>query len=111
MVANLNAHSNPKIRAEVKKSLLSYISQYIPTTERIFASDDRGEAATVMRMVCTGIPDGIRWRERRSYILPEGWRVTEDGNVALWGTVRGKPLHVDRLLNLGTWGDYQIEKV
>jgi pre-rRNA-processing protein TSR1 len=111
VVANLNAHSNLKIRAEVKKSLLSYICQYLPATERVFAADERGEAATVMRMVCSGIPDGIRWREQRSYILPEGWRLDEDGNVVFWGTVRGEPLQVDRLLNLGTWGDFQIEKV
>jgi pre-rRNA-processing protein TSR1 len=112
IVANLMAHSNPKTRTEVKKSLLSYIQQYIPTVERVFAADEHGEASSVLRTVCNGIPNGIRWREQRSYILPEGWRWDEEEEkVVFWGTVRGKPLHVDRLLNLGSCGDFQIEKV
>ena len=112
IVANLTFHSNSKTRAEVKKSLLTYIQQYIPTVERVFAADDRGEASTVMRMLCTGIPVGIRWREQRSYLLTEGWRWDEDeGKVVCWGTIRGKPLQVDRLIHLPSWGDFQIEKV
>jgi pre-rRNA-processing protein TSR1 len=110
LVANLTAHDNPKTRAEVKKSLLSYIRQYIPTVERVYAADEGAEAATVMRIVCTGIPNGIRWREQRSYVLPEGWRV-EDGMVSFSGMVRGRPLQVDRLMHLPSYGDFQIEKV
>jgi len=94
----------------VKKSLLSYIRQYIPTVERVYAADESAEAATVMRIVCTTIPSGIRWREQRTYILPESWR-EEDGQVVFWGTVRGRPLHVDRLVHLPSYGDFQIEKV
>jgi len=62
--------------------------------------------------VCTGIPVGIRWREQRSYLLPDGWRWDEDeGKVVCWGTVRGKPLQVDRLIHLPSYGDFQIDKV
>jgi pre-rRNA-processing protein TSR1 len=112
IVANLTDHTHPKTRTEVKKSLLTYIQQYIPTTERVFAADERGDAAVVMRLVCTGIPHGIRWREQRSYILPEGWRWDEDeGKVVFWGTIRGQSLQVDRLLDLGSWGEFQIDKV
>jgi len=112
IVANLTFHTNPKTRAEVKKSLLTYIQQYIPTVERVFAADDRGEASTVMRMVCTGIPVGIRWREQRSYLLPEDWRWDEEeGKVVCCGTIRGKPLQVDRLIHLPSYGDLQIDKV
>ena len=103
---------NPKIRNEVKKSLLSYLRQYVPTADRVFASDDRNEASTVMRMVCTSIPNGIRWREQRSYILPEAWQWEEGSrNVVFWGTIRGKPLQADRLIHLPTYGDFQIEKI
>jgi pre-rRNA-processing protein TSR1 len=78
----------------------------------VFAADERGEASTVMRMVCAGIPVGIRWREQRSYLLPEGWRWDEDeGKVVFWGTIRGKPLQVDRLIHLPSYGDFQIDKV
>ena len=101
LVANLSVHSSAKIQAQVKKSLLTYIQQYIPTADRVFAADDPAEASTVMRMVCTNIPSGIRWREQRSYLLPEGWRWDdEEGVVVFWGTIRGKPLQVDRLIHL-----------
>lgn len=112
IVANVTAQHNPKTRTEVKKSLLTYVRQFIPTVDRVFAADDRGEASTVMRMLCTGVPTGIRWREQRSYILPEGWRWDEnEGVVVLYGTIRGKPLQADRLVHLPAYGDYQIDKV
>ena len=112
IVTNLSAHSNPKTRAEVKKSLLAYICQYIPTVERVYAADDRTEASTVMRILCTSIPKGIRWREQRSYILSEGWRWDEEEDkIVFIGTIRGKPLQVNRLIHLANWGDFQIEKV
>jgi len=112
VVANLSAHSNVKLRSGVKKSLLTYIQQYVPNAEKVLASDDRGEAATIMRQICSGVPQGIRWREQRSYLLPEGWRWDETENaVVFWGTIRGMPLHVDCLINLPPYGDFQIEKV
>lgn len=112
LVANLRDHQNVKTRAEVKKSLLTYIQQYIPTVERVFAADDDGEASTVIRILCNGIPNGIRWREQRSYLLPEGWRWDDDEKaVVFWGTLRGKPLQVDRLIHLPSYGDFQIAKV
>ena len=112
IVANLSFHTNPKTRSEVRKSLLAYIQQYIPITEKVYAADDRGEASTIMRIVCTTIPSGIRWRDQRSYILSEGWRWDEDEQkVVFWGTIRGRPLDVDRLVHLPSYGDFQIEKV
>jgi len=111
LIANLKDHSNAKTRAEVKKSLLTYIQQYIPTAERVFAADDDAEASTVIRILCTGVPNGIRWREQRSYVLPEGWRWDDNEKaVVCWGTIRGKPLQVDRLIHLPSYGDFQIAK-
>jgi len=112
VVANLSAHSNVKVRSDVKKSLLTYIQQYVPNAEKVLASDDRAEATTIIRQICIGVPPGIRWREQRSYLLPEGWRWDETENaVVFWGTIRGMPLQVDRLINLPSYGDFQIEKV
>ena len=112
IVGNIMEHENIKSRTQVKKSLLSYICQYIPMMERVFASDDPSEASTVMRILCTGIPTGIRWREQRSYLLPEEWKWDEgEQRVVVSGTIRGKPLQVDRLVHLPSWGDFQIEKV
>ena len=112
VVANLSAHSNVKVRSDVKKSLLTYIQQYVPNAEKVLASDDRAEATAIIRQICSGVPPGIRWREQRSYLLPEGWRWDETENaVVFWGTIRGMPLQVDRLINLPSYGDFQIEKV
>jgi hypothetical protein len=112
VTANISAHSDVKVRSDVKRSLLTYIQQYLPNADKILASDDRAEAASIIRMICTGVPSGIRWREQRSYILPEAWRWDESENaVVLSGTIRGTPLHVDRLIHLPSYGDFQIEKV
>jgi len=112
VVHNLKDIDNLKTRTEVRKSLLTYLQQYIPTVERIYASDDPNEAATVMRILCTGMPTGVRHRDQRSYIVPEGFNYdTTEGQYYFWGTVRGKPLHADRIIHLPPYGDFQIHKV
>jgi pre-rRNA-processing protein TSR1 len=112
VVGNITEHDHVKTRTQIKKSLLSYITQYIPTIERVFASDDPSEASVVMRILCTGIPTGIRWREQRSYVFPEDWRWDDkEKMVVVSGTIRGKPLQVDRLIHIPSCGDFQIDKV
>lgn len=75
----------------------------------------------MMRSLCTSIPKGIRWREERSWMVVEDVKwpsgkasMTEDeakGEVVLTGVVRGKGLKADRLVEVGDWGTYQIEKI
>lgn len=110
-----------KKRPQILASLKSYISHFLPATEKVNSLDARQECLNVVRSICTSIPKGIRWREDRSWIMVEETRwsggkaaVTEDdatGEVVLTGVVRGKGLKADRLLQVADWGSYQIDKI
>ncbi|OSS50316.1 hypothetical protein B5807_05118 [Epicoccum nigrum] len=109
-----------KRRPQVVGSLKSYITHWLPTTERVYSLDNRQEASNLVRSICTTHTKGIRWRDQRSYMFIEdiAWpggksAVNEDGTgeVVLTGVVRGLGLKADRLLQIGDWGDFQIEKI
>jgi pre-rRNA-processing protein TSR1 len=109
-----------KRRPQVIGSLKSYISHWLPSTEKVFSLDSRQDASNLVRSVCTTTTKGVRWREQRSYMFIEDitWAsgksaVTEEGTgeVVLTGVVRGQGLKADRLVQVGDWGDFQVEKI
>jgi pre-rRNA-processing protein TSR1 len=109
-----------KRRPQVVASLKSYISHWLPTTERVYSLDSRQEGSNLVRSLCTTTTKGVKWREQRSYMFIEdiAWQggksaVNEDGTgeVVLTGVVRGLGMKADRLVQVGDWGDFQIEKI
>ncbi|KAJ4325038.1 ribosome biogenesis protein tsr1 [Neodidymelliopsis sp. IMI 364377] len=109
-----------KRRPQVVGSLKSYISHYLPTTERVYSLDNRQESSNLVRSICTITTKGVRWRDQRSYMFIEdiAWpggksAVSEDGTgeVVLTGVVRGLGLKADRLVQVGDWGDFQVDKI
>lgn len=112
VVQYLDTVEPAKRRPDVKKSLLSFITHFFPTTEKVHSLDTVQEAQNVIRSLCTQNPRGIRWRDARSYLLAEEVRWDEkEGSVVVAGTVRGKGLKADRLVHIPGHGDYQIEKI
>jgi pre-rRNA-processing protein TSR1 len=113
VVQGLEKVEPPKRRPQVLSSLKSYVAHFHPDQEKIHNLDSRQECANLMRSLCMLTPKGVRWREDRSWMLVDGvqWPEIEGGNVVVTGTVRGKGLKADRLVQLGDWGEYQIEKV
>jgi pre-rRNA-processing protein TSR1 len=93
--------------------LKSYINHFHPEQEKVHNLDSRQECANLMRSLCTTTPKGVRWREDRSWMFVEDvqWPSEESGNVILTGVVRGKGLKADRLVQVGDWGDFQVEKI
>lgn len=120
-VQGLDEVEPPKKRAGVMASLKSYITHFLPNTEKVNSLDSRQECLNVVRTLCVTTPKGVRWRETRSWMLvedvrwPSGKTATngnEDvGEVVLTGVIRGKGLKADRLLQVGDWGDFRISKV
>jgi pre-rRNA-processing protein TSR1 len=109
-----------KRRPQVVGSLKSYISHWLPTTERVYSLDNRQESSNLVRSICTITTKGVRWRDQRSYMFIEdiAWpggksAVNEDGTgeVVLTGVVRGLGLKADRLVQVGDWGDFQVDKI
>lgn len=112
-VQGLDAIEPVKRRMQVAASLKSYINHFHPEQEKVHNLDSRQECANLMRSLCTTTPKGVRWREDRSWMLVEEvhWPLEETGNVILTGVVRGKNLKADRLVQVGDWGNFQVEKI
>ncbi|PSN69128.1 DUF663-domain-containing protein [Corynespora cassiicola Philippines] len=120
VVQNLDTVEPAKRRPQVVSSLKSYITHFLPSTERVFSLDSRQEASNLVRSLCTTTTKGIHWRDQRSYMFIEdvAWlggksAVNEDGTgeVVLTGVVRGLGLKADRLVQVGDWGDFQVDKI
>ena len=119
MVQGLDGIEAPKKRPQVVASLKTYITHFFPNQEKVLSLDSESECANAVRSLCTITPKGVKWREDRSWMLVEDVRWPETGNdsggmqneVVLTGVVRGRGLKANRLVQVGDWGHYQIEKV
>ncbi|QSZ36700.1 hypothetical protein DSL72_006583 [Monilinia vaccinii-corymbosi] len=113
VVQGLDKIEPPKRRPGILSSLKSYVQHFHPDQEKVHNLDSRQECANLMRSLCTLAPKGVRWREERSWMLVDEvqWPTSEQENVVLTGFVRGKGLKADRLISVGDWGDFQIEKI
>lgn len=99
-----------KTRPDVVKSLKSFITHFFNTTEKVHDLGNRQECSNVMRSLCTTMPKGIRWREDRCWMLLEDCR-WEGEQAVVTGVLRGRGLKAERLVQVGDWGDLQIEKI
>ena len=113
VVQGLHKIEPAKQRLSVVSSLKSYITHFLPEQERLYSLDNRQECSNLMRSLCSTTPKGIRWRDERSWMLVEDVRFasSESESSILTGVVRGKGLKADRLVQVGDWGTFQIEKI
>ena len=113
VVQGLDKVEPPKRRPQVLSSLKSYITHFHPEQEKVHSLDSRQECSNLMRSLCTTTPKGVRWREDRSWMLVDEikWPENEQETFFLTGVVRGKGLKADRLVQVGDWGNFQIEKI
>ena len=118
MVQNLDTVEPAKKRPQVVTSLKSYITHFFPSQEKILSLDSESECSNAIRSLCTTTPKGIKWREDRSWMLVENveWpsitvKANTEGEVVITGVVRGRGLKANRLVQVGDWGHFQIEKV
>jgi pre-rRNA-processing protein TSR1 len=113
VVQGLDKVEPPKRRVQVLSSLKSYVTHFHPDQEKVHNLDSRQECANLMRSLCTITPKGVRWRDERSWMLIDDVQLpTEDLGIAVvTGVVRGKALKADRLVQVGDWGEFQIEKI
>ncbi|KAK4547988.1 hypothetical protein LTR36_010708 [Oleoguttula mirabilis] len=109
-VHNLETVEPAKRRPDVLKSLKGFITHFFASQEKVHDLSSRQDCSNVMRSLCTTVPKGIRWREDRSWMFLDEVRWEEAGPVVT-GTVRGRGLKADRLVQVGEWGDFQIDKI
>lgn len=105
-----------KKRTQALQTLKSFISQYFPDQEKITSLGSASECSNVMRSICTSVPKGIHWRDDRSWMLVDdlewsGDISEENCEAVLTGVVRGRPMKANRLLQVGDWGEFQVDKI
>ncbi|KAI6355635.1 hypothetical protein MCOR25_008130 [Pyricularia grisea] len=112
-VQGLNKVEPAKQRLSIVDSLKSYIKYYHPDQDKIYNLDNRQECSNLMRSVCSTTPKGVVWRDERSWMLVEDvqFPASESDLTVVTGVVRGKGLKADRLVQVGDWGTFQIEKI
>jgi len=113
VVQNLDKVQPPKARPDVVKSLASFMTHFHPGQEKVYSLDSRQECSNLMRSLCSTTPKGVNWRDQRPWMLVDEvqWPSTDTGSTVLTGVVRGKGLKADRLVHVGEWGTFQIEKI
>lgn len=94
-------------------SLKSYITHFHPDQDKLYGLDNRVECSNLMRSLCSTTPKGVKWRDERSWMLVENvnFAQSEETCTVLTGVVRGKGLNADRLVQVGDWGTFKIEKI
>lgn len=113
VVQGLNKIEAAKQRNSVLDSLRSFITHFHPEQHKIYSLDNRQECSNLMRSLCSTTPKGIKWRDERSWMLVEDVKFADSDKVStvLTGVVRGKGLKADRLIQVGDWGTFQVEKI
>ena len=118
MVQGLDNLEPPKRKSQTVASLKSYINHFLPSQEKVHSLDSDRECTNVIRSICTTNPRGVKWREDRSWMLVENveWPEREDqsvtrGEIVITGVVRGRGLKANRLVQVGDWGCFQIDKI
>ncbi|KAG8673561.1 ribosome biogenesis protein tsr1 [Fusarium poae] len=113
IVEGLDKVEPAKQRQSVLGSLRSFITHFHPEQEKLYSIENRQECANLMRSLCNTTPKGIRWRDERSWMLAEDikFAYSESEPTVITGIVRGKGLKADRLVQVGDWGTFQIEKI
>lgn len=113
VVQGLNKTEPAKLRNSVLDSLRSYITHFHPEQHKIYNLDSRQECSNLMRSLCNSTPKGIKWRDERSWMLVDDIKFadSEEDSTIVTGVVRGKGLQADRLVQVGDWGSFKIEKI
>lgn len=112
-VQGLSKIDSAKQKNSVLDSLRSYITHFHPDQHKIYSLENRQECSNLMRSLCSTTPKGIKWRDDRSWMLVEDvtFGDSEEASTVLTGVVRGKGLKADRLVQVGDWGTFKVEKI
>ncbi|OAA44263.1 Ribosome biogenesis protein BMS1/TSR1 [Metarhizium rileyi] len=113
LIQGLETVEPAKQRQSTVGSLKSFITHFHPEQEKLYSLDNRQECSNLMRSLCNTTPKGVRWRDDRSWILAEEikFAANESESTVVTGVVRGRGLKSDRLVQIGDWGTYQIERI
>ncbi|CAK7272182.1 ribosome bioproteinsis protein tsr1 [Sporothrix epigloea] len=113
-VHGLSKFESSKQRLSTLESLKSFMRHFHPDQEKLYSLENRLECSNLIRSLCSTTPKGINWRDERSWMLVEDVQFGSSGDDAaaiLTGVVRGHGLQADRLVQVGDWGTFQVDKI
>ena len=96
------------------------MKQRFPEQDKIRCLDATRDCATIMQWICSKGPKGISWRDERSWMFVEDVKWSAENGIGsneasnevrITGIIRGQDLNSDRLVHVGDWGDYQIDRI
>jgi pre-rRNA-processing protein TSR1 len=70
------------------------------------------DANALLRQLAVTYPQGLDWRQLRSYMLVDKWERLDDAQVAIQGYIRGNLLSVNRCLQMtGSKSVFSIDRI
>ncbi|CCG83752.1 protein of unknown function [Taphrina deformans PYCC 5710] len=98
---------------ELRKMWEADLAQFFPVhhATSLYVMDSTTEITSMLRTLCTTIPDSPTWRSSRTYMLPSARDFDADGNFVVEGIVRGGSLSPDRTVHIPALGDFQIARI
>ncbi|KAI9029985.1 hypothetical protein CLU79DRAFT_418195 [Phycomyces nitens] len=107
--------SAPKLRTNIKKSLLAFTRQFFPEEEHLFSLDTDNDSMNVIRYLTSQRPKALTWRDLHPYMLADDVQyeaTSEDkGVLKVTGFARGNPFNANRLIHLQNFGDFQLQQI
>lgn len=104
-----------KKQADIKKSLIFYMSHHFSQDPKIFSSGSQNDCLNCIRHIAAQVPKGIAWRDRHPYVTAENIEFVpnnhETGTLKVTGFIRGNNLSANRLIHIPDFGDFQIERI
>ncbi|KAL7750837.1 ribosome biogenesis protein tsr1 [Sorochytrium milnesiophthora] len=118
VVQHLDTVPSDKQKHQVRQALLSYMKDWVPETEKVYAQDVALECSTALRVVTQTQLKSVAWRDRHAYMVvdtfasePAASGETDVVDMHLTGFVRGSGLSANRLLYIPGFGDFQIASI
>ncbi|XP_067129041.1 pre-rRNA-processing protein TSR1 homolog isoform X2 [Centruroides vittatus] len=111
-----------KRRTDVKKNVQNILEKRFPD-EKLHSVDSHQEALLLLRFLGSQKQKSLSFRDHRPHMLSEvvsfePYQNLNDptnqkilGTLKVSGYIRGQPLHVNKLIHISGWGDFQLSQI
>ncbi|XP_023230293.1 pre-rRNA-processing protein TSR1 homolog [Centruroides sculpturatus] len=111
-----------KRRTDVKKNVQNILEKRFPD-EKLHSVDSHQEALLLLRFLGSQKQKSLSFRDHRAHMLSEvvifepNQNLNDHTNQKILGTlkvsgyIRGQPLHVNKLIHISGWGDFQLSQI
>lgn len=117
VISNLvSAYPKKNLQADIRQSLDSYFGHFFPADDKLYALENKSEAANCLRNISQKMPKSVNWRDSRGYMLANeaNWHPVDgdnEGFIVVEGVARGAGFNCDRLVHIPGHGDFQVERI